>query len=172
MVETTSPSSLLSLFGLNGFLFAAQLVNFLIVVFVLHRWVYKPLLRAMDERAEKIRASLAKAAAADSVLQEAQERGSMLVHTAEKQAHALLEKARSEGEAKRRELLVNAREELDRQITETKVLIQEEREQMVRTAKKELVKLVVKTTNIVTDDVLAEQDRQLILEKAVKKLPV
>ncbi len=124
----------------------------------------------MYARAEQVRVSLAKAAAADSVLHEAQERGSRLVHTAEKEAHVLLEKARFEGEAKRRELLVQAREELDRHIAETKVLIQAEREQMVQMAKKELVQLVVKTADVVTDEVLVEEDRRSILEKAVKKL--
>lgn len=170
MVETASSPNLIGLFGLNGYLFAAQLVNFLIVLFVVQRWVYKPLLRAIDERAERIRASLVKAAAADSVLQEAQERAGNMVHSAEQEAHALLEKTTQEADAKRRELLAEARNELDRQVEQTKVLIQEERSQMVQSAKKHLADLVVQATEAVTDDVLKSEDRQSLLKTAVKKM--
>ena len=170
MVETASSPSLIGLFGLNGYLFAAQLVNFLIVLFVVQRWIYKPLLKAIDERAERIRASLVKAAAADSVLHEAQNRAGKVVHSAEQEAHALLEKTKQEAEVKRRELLLEARNELDRQVAQTKVLLQEERSQMVQSAKKHLADLVVQATEAVTDDVLRSEDRQSLLKTAVKKM--
>lgn len=170
MVEATSSPDLLTLFGLNGYLLAAQLVNFLIVLFVVHRWIYKPLLRTLDQRSEHIRVGLAKADAAESVLQAAQKESGKLIHSAEQAAHALLEKTKGEAAAKRRELLLEAKAELDRQIEQTKLQLQEERVQMVHTAKRELAGLVVQATDAVTDAVLVDEERRTILEKTVKQL--
>ncbi|MBP9762916.1 F0F1 ATP synthase subunit B [Patescibacteria group bacterium] len=168
MVEATSSPNVLSLFGLNGPLFAAQLVNFLIVVFVLYRWVYKPLLKTMDKRAEQIREGLMKAQAADSVLQEAQDRASRIVSESEQKAQALLEKTRVDAEAKRRKLLSELHEELDRHVVETKMQLQEERERMIQSAKEELGGIVVQATDAVTDRVLENKEQRTLLERAVK----
>jgi F-type H+-transporting ATPase subunit b len=170
MVEAASSPNLIGLFGLNGYLFAAQLVNFLIVLFAVHRFIYKPLLKAIDARAELIRTSLLKAEASESVLQDAQKRASKLVRGAEQEAQELLEKTKQEADVKRKELLLEARTELDRQVAQTKLQIQEERVQMLAGAKKQLAKLVIQATDAVTDDVLQGSERRTLLETAVKKL--
>lgn len=47
----------------NWFTVIAQIVNFLILVYLLKRFLYKPVLKAIDEREKKIAAQLADAAA-------------------------------------------------------------------------------------------------------------
>ncbi len=171
MVEATSAApDILQLFGLNGWLFLAQVINFAIVLFVLHRWVYKPLLAAMDARAEQVRAGVLKAEAAESVLREAQDRAGSVVRQAEQEAQSLLERTKAEAEAKRRELLQEAHQELDRQVATVKQQLEEERASMVKSAKKELAGLVVKATDAVTAEVLQDKEQRNLLEKAVKEV--
>ncbi len=44
---------------INWFTVVAQIINFLILVWLLKRFLYKPVLKAIDEREKKIAAQLA-----------------------------------------------------------------------------------------------------------------
>ena len=46
--------------SVNWFTVAAQIVNFLILVWLLKKFLYKPVLTAMDKRQKKVRAELEK----------------------------------------------------------------------------------------------------------------
>ena len=54
-------SDLLSQFGINWTLLIAQMVNFAVLVWVLAKFVYKPVIRVLDERRERIENSLTQA---------------------------------------------------------------------------------------------------------------
>jgi F0F1-type ATP synthase membrane subunit b/b' len=47
-------TDLLGKLGINAPLFLAQLVNFSIVLLVMWKWVYTPLVKLMDKRAQEI----------------------------------------------------------------------------------------------------------------------
>ncbi len=49
------------LFGLNWKLFLAQLINFSVVLFVLWKWVFRPVAKGLADRTTKIENSLAEA---------------------------------------------------------------------------------------------------------------
>ncbi len=92
---------------------AAQVVNFLVLVWLLQRFLYKPITGAMKERERKIRERLedaerARAAAEDERSRLEQERAS-LEHTSED----VLRAARERAESLRRALEREARTELD-----------------------------------------------------------
>lgn len=170
MVEPSTSSSILTLFGLNGKLFAAQLVNFLVVLYVVQRWVYKPLLKVMDERATQIRQGVLNAEAAEATLREAKEHSSALNREAEEKAQALFDQAKQEADEKRRELLASARVELDSQVAQAKVQIQLERDQMVQSARKEVGKLVVAATELVSKRSLDQKDQESLVSQAIKEV--
>jgi hypothetical protein len=65
---TTLEVGLIGTLGLNRDLFFAQLFNFAVVFFVMWRWVYKPLVKAMDERSATIAKGLSDAEAATKAL--------------------------------------------------------------------------------------------------------
>ena len=47
--------------GIDGFTFFAQIVNFLILIGLLWRFAYRPIIRAMDQRESSIRDRIATA---------------------------------------------------------------------------------------------------------------
>ena len=49
---------LLSNLGINGKLLLAQIVNFFILLYILKRFAYKPILKVLDDRKEKIEKGL------------------------------------------------------------------------------------------------------------------
>ena len=98
---------------IDWFTVVAQAVNFLILVWLLKRFLYKPILQAIDEREKGIAAQLAEAEAKKA---EAQKERDDFQHKNEAfdQARAvLLKKAEDEANAERQQLLDGARKDAD-----------------------------------------------------------
>jgi F-type H+-transporting ATPase subunit b len=96
---------------IDWFTVAAQVVNFLILVWLMKRFLYKPILRAIDEREKRIATELANA---DKKKSEAQKESDDFKHKNEefdKQRAALLSKATDEAKAERQRLLDEARKD-------------------------------------------------------------
>lgn len=98
----------------NGwFTIVAQAVNFLILVWLLKRFLYQPILHAIDEREQGIASQLAKA---EARVAEAQKERDDFQHKNEvfDQEHAaLLKKATGDANAERQRLLDDARKSAD-----------------------------------------------------------
>jgi F-type H+-transporting ATPase subunit b len=99
---------------LNGwFTIVAQAVNFLILVWLLKRFLYKPILQAIDAREKGIATQLAAAVAKEA---EAQKKSDDLQHKNEafdQERTALLAKATDEAKAEGQRLLDQARKDAD-----------------------------------------------------------
>jgi len=94
---------------IDWFTIGAQALNFLILVWLLKRFLYKPILRAIDEREKRIAAELANA---DKKKAEAQKEHDEFQHKNEEfdqQRAVLLSKATDEAQAERQRLLDEAR---------------------------------------------------------------
>src|SRR3990167_360095 len=61
LAAEAAKTDVLGTLGINWKLFMAQLVNVGIVIFVLSKWVFKPLVKLMDDRVKKIDDGLAHA---------------------------------------------------------------------------------------------------------------
>ncbi len=98
---------------IDWFTVGAQALNFLILVWLLRRFLYKPILNAIDAREKRIAAELADAAAKKA---EAKKERDDFQHKNEKfdqQRAALLSKATDEAKAERERLLDEARQAAD-----------------------------------------------------------
>ncbi|MDP9269502.1 MAG: F0F1 ATP synthase subunit B [Chloroflexota bacterium] len=98
-------------FGVDWFKLLAQIVNFLVVLYLINRFGFKPLLRLMDERAARIKKGLedAEAAARDRSLAQAEREAA--VAEARKEAQAMIARANKIAEDTRAEILGEARTE-------------------------------------------------------------
>lgn len=91
---------------------AAQIVNFLILVWLLHRVLYRPLNRALVERAEAVRRQLAETAAARHEAEAEAAAHRAAIRTVEAEREARLAEAEAEAEALRGEMTRRAHEEI------------------------------------------------------------
>src|SRR5271167_1485033 len=98
---------------IDWFTVGAQALNFIILVWLLKRFLYKPILHAVDAREKRIAAELADA---DAKKAEAQKERDDFQHKNEEfdqQRAALLSKATDESKAERQRLLNDARKAAD-----------------------------------------------------------
>jgi F-type H+-transporting ATPase subunit b len=97
----------------DWFTVSAQVVNFLILVWLMKRFLYKPILHAIDAREKRIATELADA---DGKRAEAEKEREEFQHKNEEfdqQRAALLSQARDEAQAERQRLLDEARQAAD-----------------------------------------------------------
>lgn len=99
--------------SIDWFTFFAQIVNFLIVVFLLRRFLYGPILRAMAEREAKIAAEFEQA---EAIAREAEEEGNRYrAQRAEIDAEidTLMTEAAAKAAERRKAMVAEAREEVE-----------------------------------------------------------
>lgn len=114
--------------GFNVPSLIVYLVNFIILLGILFFFAYKPLIRLMDQRAERIRESLE---AADQARQEAatsREAVEEALNEARQQGQRLLDQTREAAERYRAEEMDRARQEAENFVLRARAEIQRERD--------------------------------------------
>ena len=84
--------------GIDVRLFLFQVVNFSILLFVLHRFLYKPFLQILETRRKKIEESIAQADAVARAQKEAEEKMAREMKHAQEKAKFIIEKAIDDAE--------------------------------------------------------------------------
>lgn len=98
---------------IDWFTVAAQAVNFLILVWLLQRFLYKPILDAIDAREKRIASELADADAKRAEASKEREEFQQKNQTFEQQRQSMLTKAADEANSERQRLMDEARKDAD-----------------------------------------------------------
>ncbi|MDP3685821.1 MAG: ATP synthase F0 subunit B [bacterium] len=157
-------------FGLDPWLLLAQVVNFLVVLWVLRRFVFRPLLQMLSERQTRIRRGHEEAEQARVALTAAEQ------EAARRQADAAAAAARTvraaEEEAHRlREHIVRAAEEEAAQIHDrAERELARVKQDALAAAAAEMGDLVVETAGAVLFNILTPVERARYREKALEQL--
>lgn len=122
--------------GPDLFTVIAQIVNFLILVALLKRFLYGPIVRAMDRREAEIVSRLEGAARKMAEAQQERERYETHVREFSEAREEMRAKAREEADALRSELLESARVEVDRSRAQWKESFRGERESFLRSVRR------------------------------------
>jgi len=98
--------------NIDWFTFAAQIINFALLVYLLHRFLYGPITRAMTKREDGIaaRLQLAEQQEQDAIAESDRYRG--LSEELEHQRSVLFDQARADSEETRKSLVADARTEI------------------------------------------------------------
>lgn len=98
---------------IDWFTFVAQVVNFLILVYLLKRFLYGPILAAVDRRQETVEARLEEARQTRQQAEQELESHRQERRELERRRDEILEEARADAEERKRELMREVREEVE-----------------------------------------------------------
>lgn len=156
--------------GLNGQLFAFQLLNFAIVAAIVWFLILKPLTKKLEERKNLIDESLDKTKQVDANLQMAEQKFQERIDEAKAEASKIIEKAFGEGEKLTIEMKKRAQKEIEIVVDQARRNIKIEKEEMVADLKQETVNLIVAALEkILSEKVDSKKDKELI-EETIKGL--
>jgi len=168
--EGAAKSGLLETFHVNWPYFIAQLINFIIVIFVLKKFAFGPIQAMLEQRKNRISEGEEKLKRIETQLAESEERTTAAIDEANSTAKRLIEEAKDSAanlsEQKTQEAIASAKGILQKAEDAAK----SERTQMVAELKQDFGRLVAATTASVTGKVLNDDDNKRINEEAVASI--
>ena len=157
---------------INWFTVLAQIVNFLILVWLLRRFLYKPVLDAIEKREKRIADELKEADSKKTEAEKEQKEYQQKNREIDVQRNSLLQKASQDAEKEQQRLLEEARikyEELKIRLEKT---LQEEQEQLATEVKNQTQQEVFAIARKVLADLasrsLEEQITAVLLRKIIE----
>jgi F-type H+-transporting ATPase subunit b len=150
-------------FGVDWFKLLAQILNFLVVLYLINRFGFKPLLRLMDERAARIKKGLedAEAAARDRSLAQAEREAA--VAEARKEAQAMIARANKIAEDTRAEILGEARTEAGKLVERARQEITAEKDKAMAELRSQVADLALDAAGkLVQSEMNTDTQRRLV----------
>jgi F-type H+-transporting ATPase subunit b len=146
------------------------IVCFLITLFVLKRYAFGPIQKAIDERRERIRSSLDEADNARDEARRLLEEHRRLIGQAQTDAEAILADARRVADANERRLREELEQDRQRRLEETRRQIEAETRRALEQIRLEVVDLSLLAAQKVTRKSLDDADHRRLIEEAVGEL--
>jgi len=141
-----------------------QLVAFGLLVYVLHRFLYKPTLRVIDERAEKVRRSAEDAERARRRAEEAEESFRRAMDEARRKSQEVIAEATRASQKVREEILEEAKQESARMIHEARAQIEAEQRQALVAVRDQVADLAVDIARRVLQNNLDEDVQRRLID--------
>jgi len=133
---------LLDQLGINWQLLLSQAVNFVLLLIVLRIFVYKPLLKLLHDRRDKIEAGLVKAEEAERRLLEVDHIGIAKIKHAEAEAMGILKKTETDAKTLEAKLLAEVKRKEEDAVKSTATRLRSQEEESRRAMEKEAAALV------------------------------
>lgn len=153
--------------GIDWKLFVAQGVNFLVLLFVLRRYAYGPMLEFLEKRSERIEQGLKDAEAAQVKLAEMEAEEKKVLAVARDEARAIVNAA--EVSAKKRDALRLTETETNtrRLLDEAMIKIEEEKKKMLLEVKQEVVEVALLAVEKILKENIDPKKDQSFIEKTL-----
>ena len=148
-----------------------QAVNFGLLLLVLVKFLYRPLLAKMEERSQAIAKSLAEAQAARAEAQREREEHAARIQAAYAEAQAIRTAALSEAAEEQRRLVDAARTEAARLVDSAKSELAQDVRRARQDLRREVGDLAVTVAERLIKRSLRDEDHRRIVEDAIAQLP-
>jgi F-type H+-transporting ATPase subunit b len=165
---TTESVGVLTRLGVDWRLLLAQLVNFSLVALAVWRWVYRPLLKAMDERTKKIERGLKDADAAASAKTDAERERAAIIAEARREAARIREEAEHAATTHRDAQIAKTKSDVESLVMHGKEQLEMEKQRTMRDAKSELAGLVVHAVERIAGEKLDAKKDEALIRKAIE----
>jgi len=150
--------------GINWGLLLAQIFNVVLLVWLLTRYLYRPVLNMLNERTRRIQESLRETELVKEQLARANEDYDQRLAQARQEAAAILAQAQERAKLQEAEIIAQARQEADRIRSDAREQSVQERDQLLRDLKNQMAELVTATASRVLGAELKSNHDQLIEE--------
>jgi len=161
---------LIEALGLDIKILISQLINFTILMFILYKFAYKPMLKMLDDRNKTIEKGIANAEHAKDKLIEIQQQEKNVMKKAKKEALEIVEAAKKSGDEKRDEIIKRAKLEIGEIINQEKEKMQTEKAETLKEIKRDVAELItISLEKVLAEGMDAKRDGALI-KKTVKSL--
>lgn len=157
--------------GIDWQLLLAQIINFGIVLVLLAKFVYKPLLRTIDARRDAIRRSLEEAEEIDRQNKRMEEKRQETLRAADKEAGLILERAKADADSMHADIIAKANKEAEQVIAKGEKQLAEERMRVFSEVQEAMTTSIIKLSQDIIRREFTKEDQSRLLKHIEKELP-
>lgn len=150
--------------GINWAVLVAQLLNVIVLVWLLTTFLLKPVLNMLNERTRRIQDSLKETDQVKEQAARSREEYDAEIAKARQEAAAIVAQAQERAKVQEAEIVTQARQDADRIRQEAQDQAQQERDRMLRDLKTDMARLVTATAEAVLGAELKSNHDALINE--------
>lgn len=171
VAETPGESkTLFETFGVHWSLLIAQVINFILVIFVLKKFAFSPIQALLIQRRERIIAGEEKLKRIEKQLAESEATTAAAIAKANEESQRLIAEAKQGAAAFSEQKSQEAIAQAQQILTNAEAAANADRERISAELKREFGRLVSATTSQVTGKVLTPDDQARINEEALSKV--
>jgi F-type H+-transporting ATPase subunit b len=156
--------------GIDYKLIIAQVVNFVLLLVILQRLAYKPVLKMLNDRTEKIDKSLKQARKIEEELKNTEETKIAEIKKAKGEAQKIIKEAQDSAEKKSQEALEKTRIKTKEIVENAKQEIRSEKEKSVAEAKKEITDVSILIAKKIIGGNIDKNKEKDLIDNVLRKI--
>ena len=149
-------------------LYVWTILTFLLLFFLLAKFAWKPLLKALSEREEKIRSSLEKADEAQQKLERLSAEGEKIIGKARAEAQSIVSNGKVVAEKVRDEIEAKAKEKAKTIVAQAGKQITAEKEQAISDIRGEVASLSIQIAGKLIRKNLSKKDNMVLIKESLE----
>lgn len=157
-------------FGIEPALLVAQIINFLIIAYILKRFAYKPILSLLQDRKKTIELGLQQAEQAKKLLEQANEKETALLKNAQLAAQKMQEEAKKRSDIILKQTEENAKKRTELLLAQAKQQIEVETKEAEKRLERHTSELAVTFLQKAVSELFTEKEQKEVLQRAMKTM--
>jgi F-type H+-transporting ATPase subunit b len=157
-------------FGFDPTLFIAQIINFVIIFFVLKKLLYKPVSEMIAKRDKEIKKGLKDKEDAEILMQKTQEKETEVLQKAQIKAEKIINDAKMEANETKAQIEENAKKEADRILSQSRDTINQETKIAEDHLTNKIGTIAIGLLESSLQGVFSKKEQEIILKKAEEQL--
>jgi len=161
--------ALIDSLGINWAVLLAQIITFGILMGLLYLAAYKPIMRMLDERSNRVKESIEQTEHIKEQAAHAEEEVKRQIEAASKEGQEVIARAMRTGEDLRQKAQQDAREDAESLIVRARTEIQRERDEAVDELRKEFADLTILAAGKVIERSLDKEAHRELIDKTLEE---
>ncbi len=158
--------------GINLPLLVVFVINFIVLLVLLRLFLYKPVLKMLDERARRTQEAMELAEVTKKEYEQAKAEVQRQIDQGRQEAQALISQALQTGERLKEESREEATKQAQAMIERTRAELGSEREKIVDHLRKEFVEIAIAAAEKVIQETLDKEKHRKLIEETLQQSTV
>jgi F-type H+-transporting ATPase subunit b len=158
--------------GINLPLLVAFIINFIVLFFLLRLFLFKPVLKMLDERAKRAKEGMELAEATKKEYEQAKVEVQKQIDKGRQEAQAIIVQTMQTGERLKEESRQEATKQAQLIVDRTRAELEVERDKIVENLRKEFVDISISAAEKVIKETLDKEKHRKLIEETLKESAV
>jgi len=161
-------NELLDNLGVQWQLLLAQVVNFFILLVLLKKFLYKPMLKFLRERRQGIEEGLKKSELADQKFTEMRELQARELSKTRQEAQKIISEAKKRAEEAKSQIMAQAKKETESLFAKAEKDMEQVKTQRIEQAEQEIGRLAIEGMEYLVREKMSQEQRTALADEAIQ----